>query len=246
MSNIFEDVLNDANDVEARLLGPNYDYVGKINTPGDLGVSSDGNLTALGNDINALIAYTEVLVTGKGKGSKTGGPLGDKFYLSTGQKCRDVDTGDEVPRSVYINNVPDGSIPFITTALNGEKFTTFEGLIPGMMEDIAQISPYEMMQSFLSGSVPDCQITNYEVRVDPNNPNTQTSGYITLTDINNLKENFETIGSSYPFSPSKKPKWYSSYYRKKPIALPNDMVMQSFFMGLSVIGLYILFQLMKK
>lgn len=242
MSNIFEDVLNNANGVEQQLLGPNYDYVGKIKTPGQLGVSGNGDLPTLGKDIAALVSYTEVLVTGQGEGTSVGGPLGDKFFLKTGQTCKDVDSGEEVTRSIYINNVPDGSIPFITTALGGEKFTTFEGLIPGAMSNVNALNPFAMMQSFLSGAVPDCKYVNYPVIVDQGNPNVQTGGYVTLTDINNLNENFENYGDGNGKKKNKKKRKQN----KKSTALPPDHIMQFFFFSLSIVGLYILFQLMKK
>jgi hypothetical protein len=236
MSNIFQDVLNDAKGVEQQLLGPDYNYVGKIKTPGQLGVSTDGTISAMTKDISALINYTEVLVTGQGDGTTVGGPLGDKFFLQTGQTCKDVDSGEEVTRSIYINNIPDGSIPFITTALGGEKFDTFEGLIPGAMGNVTALNPFAMMQSFLSGSVPECKYVNYPVVVDAGNPNTQTGGYVTLTDIQN--EGFENNNS---FNKKKR-----KNIKKKAVALPDDHISQFFFVGLSIIGVVVLYELMQK
>ena len=83
MSNIFQEVLADAGAVEERLLGPNYEYWKQIKTPPELGMTSDGTLGALGKDIDGLVQYVEVLVTGQGA-SKTGRPLGNKFFLPTG------------------------------------------------------------------------------------------------------------------------------------------------------------------
>ena len=44
-------------------------------------MSGDGNMTALEKDITGIIAYTELLVEGKGNANKKGSPLGNKFYL---------------------------------------------------------------------------------------------------------------------------------------------------------------------
>jgi hypothetical protein len=232
--NLFQDVLNNAKGVEQQLLGPDYDYVGKIKTPNELGVSTDGSLDALAKDISALYNYTEVLVSGNGNGTTVGGPLGDKFFLQTGQTCRDIASGQNVTRSIYIDNVPAGTIPFVSQALGGQQFTTFEGLIPGAMKDVNDMNPFGLMKAFLSGGVPDCKYVSYPVVVDGGNPNTQTGGYLTLSDINN--EGFENNKSR-----NKK-----KYRKKKTPALPEDSITQFFFLGLSIVGIYILYQLMKK
>ena len=57
MSNFFQDVLGDLDNVEQELLGPDYQYFKHIKTPGELGVSSSGGLDNLASDISALIAY---------------------------------------------------------------------------------------------------------------------------------------------------------------------------------------------
>ena len=87
MSNLFEEVLKDAKGVEEKLLGPSYPYYKNIKTPSEIGMTDKGTLNALGKDIDGLINYVEVLVTGKSKASSTGGPLGNKFFLQTGAKC---------------------------------------------------------------------------------------------------------------------------------------------------------------
>ena len=43
-----------------------------------------------GKNIAGIINYTDILVTGKGRASKTGRPLGNKF-LKTGGKCQPKD-----------------------------------------------------------------------------------------------------------------------------------------------------------
>lgn len=60
--------------------GPTYPYYKNIKTPTQLGMSSNGTLSALGNDINGLINYVSVLVEGNSKASATGRPLGNKFF----------------------------------------------------------------------------------------------------------------------------------------------------------------------
>jgi len=241
MSNLFESVLSDAKGVEEKILGPDYDYVKKIKSPEQLGISDDGNLSTLVRDIDGLIRYTEVLVTGDGA-STTGEPLGNKFFLQTGQKCKDVATGEEVTRHVYIDNVPNGSIPFITSAF-GAKFTTFEGLIPGAMSSVTSINPFAMMQSFLSGGVPDCKSVTLEV-VNNNNMKSLETHFLTLVDINNL-EGFENNNSLQTSTIHGNTKFIGKkdderYYHKPQFHA------QFAFIILSIIGVFLLYKLMRK
>ncbi len=239
--NIFQDVLTNASNVEQSLLGPNYPYYKNIKPPNEIGMSDKGTLQALGNDINGLIQYVEVLVSGKSNASRTGGPLGNKFFLQTGQKCRDVATNQQVDRFIYINNVPQGNIPIISQGL-GVNFTSFKGLIPGTMSNLNVLNPFAIMQSFLSGSVPDCQKITMET-IDVNNNKSSETHYVTLVDIQNIDpcsfpnrknpktnqnctETFQNIGDG----PS----------------LPDDFISQLYFAGLGGIAVYIIYKLMEK
>jgi hypothetical protein len=182
--NIFQDVLTDVKGVELALLGPSYPYWSNINSPSQMGMSSEGSMSALGNDVVGLINYVEVLVSGSGAASKTGGPLGDKFFLKTGGTCKDTVSGNTEDRYIYINNVPDGSIPFITSS-SGMSFSSFEGLIPGVMGDLEALNPFLIMQAFLSGSVPACQNVSLEV-IDVNNSTSTQSNFVTVVDLQNM------------------------------------------------------------
>jgi hypothetical protein len=155
MSNFFSDVMTDMKGMEQNLLGPDYLYWKRILKPSDIGMSSDGNFGALTNNVNGLIDYVEVLVTGNA-GSTTGGPLGDKFFLKTGGQCTDVASGQKVDRYIYIDNVPNGNIPFISSGLGGTDFTEFEGLIPGLLGDLGKLNPLNLFKSFMMGDNPDC------------------------------------------------------------------------------------------
>ena len=167
MSNIFEEVLKDAKGVEEKLLGPTYPYYKNINEPSKIGMSDKGTISALGKNINGLIAYVDVLVTGQGDASATRNPLGNKFFLKTGAKCKDIATEEEVDRYIYVNNIPQGNIPFLSSGM-GVNFSTFRGLIPGTMSNLSVLNPFNILRSFLSGSTPDCQEISMQT-VDINN-----------------------------------------------------------------------------
>lgn len=185
MSNFFKDVMDDLSGLEEQILGPNYKYYKFIKTPKEIGMSSDGNLGAIANNIKGLIAYTELLVSGGGAASMTGKPLGNKFFLRTGAQCTDKETGNLTNRYIYINNVPDGEIPFISSGM-GVNFTEFEGLLPGTMSNIAQINPLGVFQAFMLGSEPECQALNMET-IDVNNNISRETHHVLTSDIKNMK-----------------------------------------------------------
>ena len=89
MSNFFEEVLDDAKNVEEKILGPDYEYWKQIKSPGQMGMSTKGTISTIAKDVGGLINYVELLVTGTGGASKTGKPLGDKFFLKTAATCKD-------------------------------------------------------------------------------------------------------------------------------------------------------------
>ena len=189
MSNLFDDVLGNLDEVEEKLLGPDYKYFKQIKTPSELGVTSDGGLSNLSSDISGLISYVELLVSGGGDASVTGRPLGNKFFLKTGAKCkvvsRDSTNGNVVDRYAYVNNVPDGTIPFISAGLGGVTFSEFKGLIPGTMSSAAGINPFALFQAFQMGSTPDCQSITLET-IDSNNAVSSATNYVATIDLKNM------------------------------------------------------------
>ena len=104
MSNLFEEVLTDVQSIEEKLLGPDYKYWKQIKSPSQLGMSSNGSISTIASDVAGLIAYVEVLVTGRGKASSTGKPLGDKFFLKTFATCKDKSSSEVVDRYVYVKS----------------------------------------------------------------------------------------------------------------------------------------------
>lgn len=158
-----------------------YNYAANVRTPGAIGMSPDGTLTALGNDITGLISYTQLLVEGTGKASATGQPMGNKFFLKTMGTCQDIDTGDTVDRYIYINNIPMGNIPFISESIGG-NFSSFRGLIPGMFSDMEVFNPVTIAKGFMAGSMPSCRAINMGT-VDVNNNIGSETQFVADVDI---------------------------------------------------------------
>jgi len=249
MSNIFQQVLSNASDVEKNLLGPDYPYWENIKNPRAIGMSDEGSLSAMGRDIDGLIQYVQVLVTGGGA-STTGGPLGNKFFLKTGGKCKDKATGKDVDRYIYINNVPAGNIPFISSGM-GVNFSEFKGLIPGTISNLNAFNPMELFQSFLSGPTPDCRELQMETIDIYNNKSTE-SHFVTLIDIGNMdpcvfsnktnpengnqcKETFSNMNNT-----SLDNRQYTCY------KIPKDPITQLYFASLGVLGVYVLYRVLNK
>ena len=130
-----------------------------------MGASSDGSMGAMAKDVGTIVNYVELLVAGGGAASKTGKPLGAKFFLKTAGKCQDVKTKKIVDRSIYINNVPDGSIPFVSSML-GTDFSEIRGLVPGILEDTGSMNPMNLFSGFMQGATPPCRKVSYPVEGD--------------------------------------------------------------------------------
>jgi hypothetical protein len=251
MANLFEEVLTDVKGVEERLLGPTYPYYKNIKAPSDIGMSDKGTIQQMAKNVEGLIEYVELLVTGDSKASATGKPLGNKFFLKTGGKCAAIDscsdpndasTCEKVDRYIYVDNVPEGNIPFISSGL-GVNFSEFKGLIPGAMGNLNVLNPFAILRAFLSGSNPPCQtITMQTITTD--NVRSSETHYVTLADIKNMdpcifpdkknpatgqkcKETFKTNG-------------------EPEILMPADPLAQLYFASLGVVGLFILYRIMEK
>jgi hypothetical protein len=239
MSNLFEEVLNDAKGVEEKLLGPTYPYYKNIKSPSEIGMSTKGSVSALSKDINGLISYVEVLVTGKSKASATGGPLGNKFFLQTGAKCKDA-SGNQMDRYIYVNHVPDGNIPFLSAGM-GQNFSDFEGLIPGAMGNLSVLNPFAIMQAFMSGSTPDCQELTMQTIDASNNKSTETH-YITTVDIKNMDP------CTFPSkkNPVTNKSCKESFVSEINFSFPDDPIAQIYFAGLTIVAVFIFIKLIEK
>lgn len=219
----FADVLNDVNSVQQQLLGPDYLYWKQINNPTEMGMSGDGTLEALAKDVAGLVAYTELLVQGGGPASKVPGPLGNKFFLKTGANCVN-ESGQTVDRYIYVNNVPTGNIPFISSLLN-TNFPEFRGLVPGVIENIGKVNPFAIFQAFMLGNKPKCvQATMPVTPTEINGFRTEQTEYITEQD----KQSLQAFTNMFPNT-------------QISSNIPDGVVPKLFFAGFGGLLLYILF-----
>lgn len=241
------------------IFGEDYDYYKFIKTPKQLGMSTKGDLSTVGKDIVGLTEYVKVMVTGTSKASSTGKPLGNKYFLQSGGKCTDTVTNQEVDRYIYVNNVPSGNIPFISSGL-GVDFTDFRGLIPGAIEQLNNFNPVTIFKSFMAGANPPCQELTMQVIDQNNNVSTETN-YVTVADITAMdpcifpgkkpvnpitkqvcKETFVNMDNAMPTVSS------NSFVKDyAPISdTEANIDSQMYFISVGILGIYIAFKGLQK
>lgn len=202
-----------------------------------MGMSPGFSLDALATNVDGLLSYVEVLISGTGNASVTGKPLGNKFFLKTTGKCsettaekwkkeREEDeawenaytevgnkegakqiTEDEatklknalneqkkqrdeqrakdkkiVDRWIYVNNIPDGSIPFIASGADGRTFNDLRGLIPGALGNLGALSPVQLFNGFTAGTYPDCAEVTLQT-VDNDNVSRSERRHVALVEM---------------------------------------------------------------
>ena len=188
-------------------IGESYDYVGNINGPTDLGMGINETMT---KNVEGIYQYVSLLSDGVSRasdktinGSKPYGlPLGNKQFLSTFAKCIDVDTGAEVDRYMYMNNVPSGTI----AGVNIEMY----GLITGLIENVGGIVPGGLVKELAYGDDVPCKKVKLEV-IDGDNIVDEEEHHVALAELQQLANNnqlrdsgkTEDTGKSYDFIPGK-------------------------------------------
>ncbi len=236
MSDFFSKISKDVTNIEQEMLGPDYKYHKHIKTPSQLGVNSRGTMGAMAKNIGGIVNYVELLVGGGGRASKTPGPLGPRFYVKTAGKCKDEKTKKIVPRYIYLDNVPTGAIPLISSGL-GVKFPEFRGLLPGVLEDVGALNPMSLFSAFQQGATPLCREVNFPVRGD-DRAGHPTSGHVALSEIkeyNAIKNMTEAFVSGNELLNKK---------RKIKKELPTFA--NVYFTGFGVLLLYLMYQMMQK
>ena len=167
--------------------GPDYRYQDFIKTPKEQGMSGAGNFNTLGKNIAGILNYSRILTKGDG-GARVDSrrPLGNKFFLKTAGKCaparntrRRCDQKTLCPASaptcyknqcwavknknqtakryLFVDNTTKGKLPFI----RGES--SFKGMVPGMIENIMEMNPLEVLTAFGQEAVPLCKKVSSEV-----------------------------------------------------------------------------------
>ena len=198
-----------------------YSYSDQIKPPNEIGVSSNGNMTTLKNDIKGIQSYVSVLTTGDSK-AQTVSPLGNKYFMDMGTECKDT-TGKTQARFAFINNIPDG------------KFLGQKGLVPGILEDLAAIDPTAIFSAFQADSA--CQQITLQTR-DTENKTADESRYVSKADIKNYNACW--------FPDKTNPVSNETCQEGMQSQFPKDPLLQTYYLGLGAIAGYMLYRLTQK
>lgn len=216
-----------------------YPYQNYIKSPSQLGSSTSGSSDTITNNIVALGSYVNLLMEGSSKAQTTGNqPLGNSYFYNTGGTCTAAD-GTTQNRYIYINNIPSGSIPLISSN-SGVNFSQFRGLVPGILEDLSYMNPTELLSAFDTNT--DCQEITMNIN-DNNNVSSTQSYYVINDDIAKYNPCW--------FSNGKNPVTGLSCInamtnRKKYSIFTNDVWLQTYMYGLTALSCYLLYSLMYK
>lgn len=92
------------------------------------------------------------------------------------------ETEELVTRYVYLNNIPDGQIPFMGAATKG---VMPKGLVPGVFKNIAGLNPIPIIKSFTESSTPDCTAISVSI-VDTDNTNRIQVAHVANSEIKDI------------------------------------------------------------
>jgi hypothetical protein len=157
-----------------------YNYYKYIKTPKEMDITEGDSLSNVENGVAGIFSYVKLLVEGKSNASKTGEPLGNKYFLETEQSCINEYTNKKVKRSLYFDNVPTGTIGILKDT--GDEFSEFKGLVPGAIEDVMAIGKIDFFSAFTELGIPKCLPVKLKT-IDINNKKGSDTAYITVSDI---------------------------------------------------------------
>lgn len=160
-----------------------YNYYKYIKTPNEMGIKVGSSLDNVSDGIAGIFKYIKVLVEGKSGASKTGEPLGNKFFIETTEKCIDQDTKTEKTRSLYFDNIPTGNFGIIKDT--GENFSEFRGLIPGAIENMMTLGKIDFFSIFTQSTQHPCKLVKLKT-VDIDNKIGEDEAYIIVDDIKQI------------------------------------------------------------
>ena len=235
---------NDSNS----FLGQDYPYYKYIKSPSAMGMSSKGDMKTLAKDVSGIQSYISVLLSGRSNASTTGKPLGNKYFLNTGGTCIDSETNKEVNRFIYINNVPSGNIPFLSSITG--NISDAKGLFPGILSNLNVLNPNDLLNVFNTNITPQCMPVNLQIINDKNVVNSETN-YIATMDIENMDPCIFP-NKINPVTKAKCSEGFVSNIQKSAasdaasVMMPDDPLVKLYYAGLSALGIYILYRLMKK
>ncbi len=164
-----------------------FSYSDIIKTPEQL--HSGTNAKDLGNNITALRGYSSLLLTSDSPAnSLQGHALGEQTWVRTNATCNV--NGESKQRYIYINNQPNTNTPPSENA--STKNIQFNGLVPGIIDNIYRMMPSKIFSAFQQDGNPECVHASLSVTdklsmdKDGNKLEEHVANYITLDDVKNI------------------------------------------------------------
>jgi hypothetical protein len=247
-----------------------YDYSKYINTPSDMGIVVGSEMKNVEKGVAGIFSYVKLLIEGTSNASKTGKPLGNKYFLSTTEDCIVESTNEKVKRSLYFDNIPSGAGVLKDT---GDKFSDFRGLVPGVIENVMSIGRIDFFSAFTQTGIPKCLPVKLKT-VDINNNESSDTQYVTISDIDGISPCSFVIESNQQKSQNpvtkaickrdsftvseddeKNAELYKNYYnldddagdfdnKSMKLMMPDDLFLKILFYSLCALSFYIALKLM--
>ena len=161
----------------------NYNYSKYIKTPKQMNIKVGDSLSNVENGVAGIFSYVKLLIEGKSNASKTGKPLGNKYFLKTAESCINQNTSKKEKRSLYFDNVPTGNLGIFKDT--GEEFSEFRGLVPGAIEDVMAIGKIDFFAAFTETGIPKCLPVKLKT-IDINNKEGSDTQYVTISDVKEI------------------------------------------------------------
>ena len=247
-----------------------YNYSKYIKTPKEMGIEVGDSLSNVSNGVAGIFSSVKLLVEGKSNASKTGQPLGNKYFLETSEDCINQYTNKKVKRSLYFDNVPTGTLGILQDT--GNEFSEFKGLVPGAIEDVMAIGKIDFFSAFTDVGIPKCLPIKLKT-IDINNKQGTDTHYITISDIEAIspcnfisKTNPVTNavctrdGFTMPYDNTNEDinnaELYKNYYnldddgegdvdnKNMKLMMPDDVFLKVLFYSLGALSVYVALKLM--
>lgn len=129
-----------------QVLGPSYSYPKNLPSAKKMRFRKAKTVKDVAHNTKGILKYVELLSFGPA--------YGNNFFLKSGRcdessvpQCRNQD------RYLYVRNIPTGKIPCIgDPGISLDGGIGARGIIPGLMEDAADLNPLELPKTFLGMS----------------------------------------------------------------------------------------------
>jgi hypothetical protein len=148
-NSLWSDMSTGSSNVTTAVMGPSYSYADNIQGPASMGVGSRGTFSQIGTNTAAITNYVKYMISGPS--------LGNQFFVNTGGTCTDSSQTVQ-SRFNYINNVTNGAdlLPAAMKEDLGGIASNFDGLLPGMLQDLEGLNPLYLMGAIAADSEPTC------------------------------------------------------------------------------------------